>query len=130
MGFVGSVIDFPIRVDNRGTIVVQPNESLIITEAISDILETRRGERPMLPDYGIEDFVFAVQDSSFATRLAYVFQEQIQKYIPLVQSVIAKATTDDKGRAIVTVRYVETSNINAPRNLVFPVWQYQGATSI
>ncbi len=80
----------------------------------------------MMPDYGLDDFVFAVQDFSFAARMAYHLELQITKYIPLVKSVQVLAETDDQGRAVVSVRYTEVSEINAPKNLVFPVWRYLG----
>lgn len=126
MNLQGSVVDFPFRVDARGTIVTTARRSEVIAQAISDILETRRGERVMLPDYGIDDFIFAVQDFSFAHRLAAHLEDQIRAYVPLVRSVRVTAATDESGRAIANVNYTEVGSVNAPRNLVFPVWKYQG----
>lgn len=126
MNLQGSSIDFPPRVDSRGTLVTTAKRGDIVAQAIADIIETRRGERVMLPDYGIADYVFDVQDFSFAARLAFHLEEQIQKYVPLVSSVTVEAATDDDGRAIIELRYVEVGAVNAPRNLVYPVWQLQG----
>lgn len=126
MNLHGKTISFPFRPDVRGTTATVGDRSKIIEQAIADLLETRQGERVMMPDYGIPDFVFAVQDFGFAHRMAYHLQLQITNYIPLVKSVEVTADTDDQGRAIVNVRYAEVSEINAPKNLVFPVWQYLG----
>ncbi len=124
MNIHGSTIDFPFRADFRGSIATSANRSEQIAQAIADIIETRQGERVMMPDYGIPDFVFAVQDFGFAPRVAYHLESQILKYVPLAQSVRVKAETDESGRAVVSVQYFEVGEINAPRNLVFPVWQY------
>lgn len=123
MNIHGSTIDFPFRPDVRGTVATTANRSEQIAQAIADIIETRQGERVMLPDYGIPDFVFAVQDFGFAPRLAYHLESQILKYVPLVASVETKSATDEEGRAVVSVQYFEVGAINAPKNLVFPVWR-------
>jgi phage baseplate assembly protein W len=125
MNLAGTTLSFPVRPDVRGSMVSLVNRGDIVAQAIADIVETRRGERVMLPDYGIDDFVFAVQDSSFAIRLAAHLEEQITKYVPLVKSLEVNAATDGDGRAIVEVQYVEVGQVNAPRNLVCPVWQLQ-----
>jgi len=129
MNLQGSKIDFPFRVDARGTIVTTANRGDVIAQAIADIIETRQGERVMMPFYGIPDFVFAVQNFSFAHRLAYILEEQIKAYVPLVKDVTVKSATDEDGRAIADVRYTEVGSVNAPRNMVFPVWQYRGGHS-
>ena len=95
-----------------------------IAQAIADIVETRQGERVMLLDYGLPDFLFAARDFGFAPRLAYHLEVQIKKYVPLVRDVIVKSETDEEGRAVVSVSYFAVGEINAPKNLVFPVWQY------
>ena len=127
MNLHGSTISFPFAVDARGTFVTSDRREDIISQAIADIIETRRGERVMLPDYGIPDFAFAVQNFSFAARLAYLLEQQVKRYVPLVRSVKVAAATDEDGRATVEVRYTEVGSVNAPRNLVFPVWRLADA---
>lgn len=125
----GSTLSFPFIADIRGTLKTVSNRSEIIVQAIQDVLETRNGERVMMHDYGIEDYVFAVQDFSFAPRLAYYLEQQILKYVPLVKTVSVKAETDEQGRAVISLQYTEAGEINSPKNLVFPVWQYIGGES-
>ena len=124
MNINGSTISFPLRPDIRGSIVTTANRSEQIAQAIRDVLETRRGERVMLPDYGIPDFVFSVQNFGFAPMLAYHLEQQILKYVPLVKSLKVIDATDNENRATVLIQYTEVGEINAPKNLVFPVWQY------
>ncbi|HQU82861.1 MAG TPA: GPW/gp25 family protein [Pyrinomonadaceae bacterium] len=126
MNIHGSTIQFPFQADRRGSTATTDDRQIILSQAIADIIETRQGERVMMPDYGFPDFVFAVQDFSFAPRLAFYLEEQILKYVPLIRSVKVKAETDEEGRAIVSLSYEEVGSINAPKNLVFPVWQYLG----
>lgn len=123
MNIHGSTISFPFRPDVRGTFVTTANRREQIEQAIRDVLETRQGERVMLPDYGIPDFVFDVMDFGFAARLAYHLEKQIARYVPLVESVEVQSATDEKNRATVEIRYTEVGSINAPKNLVFPVWR-------
>jgi len=123
MNLQGSTISFPFRVDARGTFVTSGVREDVIGQAIADIIETRRGERVMMPLYGIPDFVFAVQNFSFAHRLAYMLEEQIKAYVPLVRDVFVKSATDDEGRATVEIRYSDVGAVNAPGNLVYPVWR-------
>jgi phage baseplate assembly protein W len=125
MNLQGSAIDFPFRTDARGTCRTTADRREIVAQAIADLIETRRGERVMLPDYGIDDFVFAVQDATFAVRLADHLETQIRRYVPLVKSVTVEAATDEHQRAIVNIRYTEVGEVNAPQNLVYPVWRLQ-----
>ncbi len=126
MNIHGSTINFPVRADVRGSVATVANRSQQIAQAIADVLETRQGERVCLPNYGIPDFVFAVQDFGFAARLAYHMEVQIKNYVPLVQGVKVKSETDEEGRAVISIQYFEVGEILAPKNLVFPVWQYVG----
>ncbi len=127
MNLHGSTISFPFRADARGTFVTTDDRGDLIAQEIADIIETRRGERVMVPDYGIPDYAFAVQNFSFGHRLAYILREQIKAYVPLVRDVEVKTVTDEEGRAMVDIRYREVGAVNAPRNLVYPVWRLRNA---
>lgn len=97
----------------------------VIAQAIADVIETRRGERVMVPEYGIPDFVFAVQNWSFVPRLKYLLTRQMKAFVPLVKSVTIETAVAEDGRSIWNVRYTEVGSINAPGNMVFPVWRYR-----
>lgn len=123
MNLSGSAIKFPFSVGQTGTVSTLDRSEDLIAQAIADIIETRRGERVMLPDYGIDDFVFETQDAGFAARLAYHLETQIRRYVPLVKSVRVETSTDVEGRAIVEIRYAEVGSVQAPRNMVYPIWR-------
>lgn len=131
MSLHGSCLSHPIRADVRGTLATIDSREAIVAESIRAIVETRQGERVMVPDYGIPDFVFDVVDFAFAARLGYWVEKQVLNYEPLVSSVRVTPgeMTDDGFRAGLAVGRVALSiaytvrGSNVPRNLVFPVWQ-------
>jgi phage baseplate assembly protein W len=128
----GSWLKHPIQPDVRGTLATQSNAADMAAASIMAIIETRQGERVMVPDYGIPDFVFSVVDAGFAARLAYFLEQQVLNYEPLVATITAQAgTLDDggaflmglgQGRVAISVTYTVRGS-NTPLNLVYPVWQ-------
>lgn len=125
MKLQGSAISFPFRVDATGGFVCTDDQRDVIAQAIADVIETRKGERVMLPGYGLEDWVFAVQNWSFVPRLKYLLTRQMKAFVPLVKSVTIETAVAEDGRSIWNVRYTEVGSINAPGNMVFPVWRYR-----
>ncbi len=130
MSIQGSCLSHPIRPDVRGTLATIAARDAIVAESIRSIIETRQGERVMVPDYGIPDFVFSVVDFGFAARLAYFVERQIRNYEPMVSQVKLQAgeLTDSgfvaglaQGRVALSITYTIVGS-NVPRNLVFPVW--------
>src|SRR5436305_8661497 len=93
----GKCLSYPFAPDQRGTLASIGDAAEIARQSIIAIIETRQGERVMLPDYGIPDFVFSVIDAGFAQRLAYHVEQQIKKYEPLVEEVNAKVGTEEDG---------------------------------
>jgi phage baseplate assembly protein W len=133
MSIQGSTLSHPVRPDQRGTLAVVLRRREIIEESIRAIVETRQGERVMLPDYGIPDFVFDVMDAGFTARVAYFVEQQLLRYEPLIESCrttigfVADETfvpgfTEQMQVAAFAIEYVERGT-NTPRNLVFPTWQ-------
>lgn len=119
----GSAIDFPFRTDSRGAFVTTSDPVTIVTQAIVDLVETLKGERVMLPDYGLSDWIFAVQDRTFITRISDELERQILRYVPFVKKVSISGATDELGRAELSISYELVTEINAPRNLTYPVWR-------
>jgi phage baseplate assembly protein W len=125
MNFFGSSIDFPVRSDLRGSFVTTSVPEEIVSQAIADLVETTRGERVMLPDYGINDWVFSVQDRTFITRISDELETQIKRYVPFIQKLSIVGATDELGRAVLQISYWLINEFNAPKNLVYPVWRLQ-----
>src|SRR5436853_279838 len=117
MSIQGSCLSFPYRADPRGTLVTVSDRDAIIRESVASIIETRKGERPMLPDYGIADYVFAVIDGGFVPRLAYELKTQIERYEPLVARAQVAQTpqVDGAQRVALFITYTARGS-NVPRN--------------
>lgn len=134
MSIQGSTLSHPVRPDQRGTLDTVSKRSSIIEESIRAIVETRQGERVMLPDYGIPDFVFDVMDAGFTARVAYFVEQQIRRYEPLVDQVrtmigyvlndetFIPGFTENQQVAAFAIEYTERGS-NTPFNLIFPTWQ-------
>jgi phage baseplate assembly protein W len=129
----GWALSHPVQPDRRGTLGVISSKREIIEQSIRAIIETRQGERVMLPDYGLPDFVFSVMDAGFTGRVSYFAELQIRSYEPLVDKVRVRAGflvndefvpgfTEDQQIAAFEVMYTERGS-NTPRNLVFPTWR-------
>lgn len=133
MNFLGKNLSFPFRSDVRGTLAVASTDAQIIEQSIIDLLETRQGERKMLPNYGLPDFLFDALDASFAPRLAFFIEEQILNYITAIETVSASAGTlnNDRFEANIpasthkaAIRIVWTKrNESVPQELIFPTWR-------
>lgn len=141
MSIHGTTLLHPLAPDRRGTFATtkggrdgKSEKQLLIEQSIMAIIETRQGERVMLPDYGIPDFVFEVMDAGFTARVAYFVEQQILRYEPMVEKarVLTGFIDDDRGFvpgftaseqiAAFFIEYTERGS-NTTRNLVFPTWQ-------
>lgn len=141
MTIQGSALRHPIQPDKRGTLGSTSSISQIIESSLMAIIETRQGERVMLPDYGIPDFVFSVMDAGFTARMAYFIELQARKYEPLIENVSAQigfididerfipGFIENQQIAAVSVEYI-TRGQNTPQNLVFPTWQLRQLSEV
>src|SRR5438105_8669074 len=82
---IGVTLSFPLRVDARGSLAVARAPEQIASEAIADLIETRPGDRVMVPGYGVRDFLFSTVNAAFKARFAYQLRKQILDYVPAVQ---------------------------------------------
>jgi len=133
MTLQGSWLSHPFRADQRGMLATSADRAAMIEQSIRSILETRQGERVMVPDYGIPDFVFAVMGPGFVPRLGYFLEQQIRKYEPLIDRVRVRAGTAaadvftpgfslEQQTAAIQIEFTERGS-NTPRNLVYPKWR-------
>jgi phage baseplate assembly protein W len=133
MSIQGQTLSHPVQADRRGTLATISSKREIIEQSIRAIVETRQGERVMMPDYGIPDFVFDVMDAGFSARMSYFVEQQARAYEPLVDQVSGRVGllvndefvpgfTEDQQIAAFSIEYTERG-ANTPRNLVFPTWK-------
>lgn len=127
----GSCLLLPFAA-RRGTLATVSTPEEIARQSIISIIETRQGERVMLPDYGMPDLVFSAIDPGFASRLAYYVEQQIKNYEPLVLSVKVRAgsidegglfdTASDQQKAALQITFTVRGS-NVPNSLVYPAWR-------
>lgn len=133
MSLHGSTLSHSIRADRRGTLATVNDRSTIVAESIKAIIETRQGERVMLPDYGIPDFVFSIMDAGFTARIAFFLARQVKRYEPMVDKIrvrigaqsgdqYALGFTADQQRAVLVVEFTLRGS-NTPQTLVWPTWR-------
>jgi len=122
--FIGSGWAFPLRTTATGEIALVSGEKEI-EEAITLILSTSFGERPMRPEFGcgIHDYVFASADATTAGLISYEVKRSLARWEPRVEvtDVIISLDKANSGVLYIDIRY-SIKGTNDPRNLVFPFY--------
>ena len=126
--FLGSGWKFPPRLDARGRIELAHQEQ-DIEESIKIIVMTRKGERPMRPEFGcdIHRLIFAPNDAATAGLARRYVTEALAMWEPRIQvrDVVARSDPDNEGRLMISINY-SVPAINSERNLVFPFYVIPG----
>jgi phage baseplate assembly protein W len=123
--FMGKGWKFPVRVDSKtGRIQMSQGEE-DIHESILIILQTAKGERPVLPKFGgeIHQFVFGLTDTGTLTMIENAVKEAIDDWEPRVGRVSVNAAVDPEvpGKIVINVSY-EVLATNNTHNLVYPFY--------
>ncbi len=126
--FIGRGWAFPLGVDERGRIALTGG-TREIEEAIRIILLTRKGERPMRPEFGCEihDLTFAPGDATTAGLVAYHVEQALAMWEPRIKVTAVDARPDpDRGeRMLIEIQYKIKSTLDR-RTLVFPFYTIPG----
>lgn len=126
--FLGSGWAFPPRLDPRGRIKLAEQEE-DVEEAIRLILLTRKGERPMRPEFGslLHRLQFAPNNATTAGQAARYCREALTRWEPRIETldVQAEADPDHHARLVIQIRY-RLKATNDERNLVFPFYTIPG----
>ncbi len=121
---LGSGLAFPLGVDQRGAVALARGET-DIEQAISIILSTAPGERPMRPEFGcaIHEHVFEILDPAAFGAIETAVREAIERWEPRVelQDVDFDLTRQDEGCLGIVVTY-EIPDVPGVRNLVHPFY--------
>jgi phage baseplate assembly protein W len=128
-GILGSGLSFPLRVDARGGLALS-HEDEDVREAISVILGTAPGERPMRPDFGcgIHDYVFESVDAYLVGRLEQEVRRALDRWEPRIDVVRVELSVEPSSDGgvlnelvVIDITYQlrATSDI---RNLVYPFY--------
>ena len=121
---IGSGVSFPLQADQRGVLALAHGVN-DIEQAISLILGTAPGERPMRPEFGcrVHDFVFAPADTETANRIAAAVRTALERWEPRIslEAVLVAPDPMDATLLYIDIRY-SLGTTNDPRNLVFPFY--------
>ena len=121
---LGSGVAFPLRVDRRGGMaLVRAEED--ISEAITIILGTAPGERPMRPEFGcgIHNYIFETVDAYTMARLEQEIRIALDRWEPRIELLDVEFGLDrvDHGEVVIEIDYLVRTT-NDVRNLVYPFY--------
>ena len=131
---LGSGLAFPLGVDQRGAVALVSGET-DVAQAISIILSTAPGERPMRPEFGcaVHEHVFDVLDASAFGSIENAVRKAIERWEPraTVTAVDFDLDRQAEGRLDIVLTY-EIPEVPGVRNLVHPFYvipEEEGATA-
>ena len=121
---IGTGLAFPLRVDRQGALALVGGSD-DINEAITLILSTAHGERPMRPLFGcgIHDYVFESIDAYTIGRLEREIRIALDRWEPRIEvtSITVDTSEAELGRLPIDIEYVVRAT-NDRRNLVYPFY--------
>jgi len=106
-----SLISWPFRLAPNGSVVTRPdNTAEYYAEEITQLVTTRSGERPLVPQFGLDDPTFSFVDPQ---ELAIKCDKFL---IPVrILDVSTKQITDGQQDALVTFTPIDNANQTAVR---------------
>ncbi|SRR5712691_5888339 len=121
---IGRGLAFPLRVDRRGGLALVSGDD-DVREAITIILGTAPGERPMRPEFGcgIHDYIFESVDAYTMGRLEQEIRIALDRWEPRIQviEIVFDTSGADSGELLIDIGYVLRAT-NDIRNLVYPFY--------
>ncbi len=128
--FLGSGWKFPVSIKDGKIVSSGSYDS--IRESIMIILGTAKGERVMRPDFGcgINELVFAPNNTSTATLITFYIKEALLKWEPRIELLNVNAEPDEteQNKLIITIDYM-VKTTNTKDNLVYPFYLETGMVS-
>ena len=121
---IGSGLAFPLAVDRRGGIALARDEQ-DIDQAISLILGTAPGERPMRPEFGcgVHDFVFDSIDANTIGNMEQAIREALLRWEPRIDVTDVKFDASEAVNGLLTINIeYKVRATNTDRNLVYPFY--------
>lgn len=108
---MSSAINFPFTLDNFGVLISTTSSNKIYLDRVLTLLSTNMGQRPMLPEYGI-DWGVALFENEGDARAAIpaALQDAIARWIPDVKVNNIKLQDQQDGIEYVTLELVLPDN--------------------
>lgn len=120
----GTGVAFPLRIDSQGSLALVSGAD-DINEAITLILSTAQGERPMRPLFGcgIHDYVFETIDARTISVLEREIRIALDRWEPRIEvaAIEIDASEAANGRLPIDISYIVRAT-NDRRNLVYPFY--------
>jgi uncharacterized protein len=121
---LGTGLAFPLGVDRRGGVALA-SDGDDVEQAISIILRTAPGERPMRPEFGcgVHDYVFDVINATTLGRMEDEIRRALARWEPRIDvlDIGFDLGTDGGGVLKITIEY-RLRATNDVRNLVYPFY--------
>lgn len=127
--FLGTGWKFPITVDSVTGRVLESSYEENIAQSIKIILQTQRGERIMLPEFGcnLSQYAFSELNFSNMTEIENDIKTSLILWEPRIIDVEVKCSKDmhREGVLLIEISYVVRST-NNPYNMVYPFYLNEG----
>jgi hypothetical protein len=127
--FLGTGWGFPPEFDNTTTGVVMVSDDTDIRQSLLLLLNTRQGERVMLPDFGcnLNEFLFQAMDASTVRFMQDMITNAILKYESRIDVNDLTIDTSDivDGYVLIDLAYTVRTTNNR-NNIVFPFYLNEG----
>lgn len=121
---IGTGLAYPLGVDRRGGLALARGEE-DVEQAISIILSTAPGQRPMRQEFGcgLHDYVFDVLDAATLGRMEAEIRRALERWEPRieVEGVDFDVEASPSGLLAITIAY-RLRATNDVRNLVYPFY--------
>ena len=121
---IGTGLAFPLGVSRSGVLAFARDDE-DVRQAISIILSTAPGERPMRPEFGcgVHDYVFDVIDAATLGRMEEEIRKALERWEPRIDVVDGDCELDPSapGKLSITIGY-RLRATNDVRNLVYPFY--------
>jgi phage baseplate assembly protein W len=127
--FLGTGWSFPPTFDNISKTVRLVSDEEDINESLEILLNTRIGERVMLPKYGcdLNEFMFESITTSFKTFITDLIRTAIIYYEPRIKidKIDLTGSNELEGLILINIQYVIKST-NSRLNYVYPFYRNEG----
>lgn len=121
--FIGQGVDYPMRFDEQGRLSLVGG-TLNVDRAISLIIGTAYGERPMRPEFGcgIHALIFETPSPELSTQIQAQVTASLKRWEPRIDVVSVGVKFDNENTTaniLVTYRLKDTYDV---RNLLVPFY--------
>jgi hypothetical protein len=123
--FLGAGWNFPVEVDNVSGRVAESMVEEKISQSIRMILQTRKGERLMRPEFGCDlaKYTFAEMNYTVMSEIELEVKKALILWEPRIIDVEVSCHIDEdmEGVLLIEISYVVRST-NNPYNMVYPFY--------